>query len=1204
MAATGFAILNRLQHRMGMGMGISTLLAAALLAAGPAPAATVAPPAPVLAATPQFRHYNIDQGLPSSNVYTVVQDARGAIWMGTISGLARFDGNRFRVYRHIPGDASSLASDDVSSVLVDGKGRLWASGENSGINLFLPATGGFRHFRHEPGRADSLAGNDVMALAEGRDGSLWVGIYGHGLDHMTSPGHFTHLTHDPDDPHSLVSDNVLSLYSQDDGTLWIGTDKGLDVRAPDGTLRHVRFEGLDSTTMVWSISGDARRVRVATSVGLFVVEGDGPARHLLPHDPRPTGVVCSVRDRQGNLWIGTARGLFLVRDGHVTRFLPRPLVPDGQPGQLIWKLMVDSEGGLWIATQNAGVAYLTPDWRDFSHYAHEPDDDDSLSHSLVKALAGDGHGRLWVGGGRNQLDKLDPATGAVTHHGKMLGPTPRRIQSMARAGQHGLWIGSGSTLSLLDRGHLRTVAMPSRHLSNRRMVADAAGNLYVAPIDRGMYRVDRRTLQVDPVSLAFSSGKVKQTTDLVMHDGLPWRASHAGLAYLPPGSLQMVAVPGVAEGQVTALAIRGDDLWLIRPDSLEHYRLHGLRATLLKRIDARAGWPGITAYSMLVDKRGRVWLFGNAGLWRYDPATNRFRRYGKRDGLPSPEFTSRQLVRLDNGTVFAGTLGGVVGFRPATIDDPSRKPRLAITSIRVRRDGREVSLPFDTRHIHLDWNDRDLMITAHAFSYIDPQSNRYRFMLVGLDTGWVDTGSRGVRELAGLKPGHYRLKVQAAGPSGAWSRLAVPLSIDVDAPPWLRPWAWALYALGLLLVIYLVVMAWRRRLEQRHRLQLLEQKRVMAEQASKAKTRFLATLSHEIRTPMSGMLGMAELLLHAPLGHDERQHAQAIRRSGELMLKLVNDSLDMARIEAGRLQLEPAPMSPRTLLEDVRQLQSAPARAKGLAFDVRVDAGVPAWLEGDRHRIQQILLNLSNNAIKFTEHGGVEITAGYADGQLHLRVIDTGPGISEADRERLFHRYEQADSPQRSQGAGLGLAICRELVRLMHGRIELASAPGQGCRFDIFVPLPEVAPPASAATAPAPDVAPDAAPRAGLRLLLVEDDATVARALGGLLEARGHHVRHAGDGLAALSELESGPVDAVLMDIDLPGMDGHQLTRMIRAREGGGRHLPIIAITARSGGDEERQAREAGMDGFLRKPISGEQLAQALDALSATSGEA
>ncbi|HET7267070.1 MAG TPA: two-component regulator propeller domain-containing protein [Oleiagrimonas sp.] len=1165
-------------------MGISALVLAATLAGAPMSGAVSLP------ATPQFRHYDINEGLPSSNVYTVVQDRRGVMWMGTRAGLVRYDGSDIKVYRHKPGDATSLASNDVSMVLADSKGRLWAGGEGSGVNLLDPVTGTFRHFRHDPEDPHSLANNDVMTMAEGGDGSLWVGMYGAGLDHMTTPGHFVHLTHVKGEPNSLVSNNVLSLFSRGKGRVWIGTMRGMDIRDPDGSLRHVRFEGLSKAPVVWRIEGDAQHVRADTSAGLFVVGADAVARRLGAGKLPSRNVFASVRDTHGALWVGTNNGLYLLQsDGRCTHFPARPLLPGGQPGRLIWQLTLDDEGGLWVATQNGGVAYLSPDWRDFSHFSHRPDDPTSLSASRILALAGDGHGKVWVGGVDGQLDKLDPNTGAITHHAQALGLESTSVTALARAGDHGLWVGYHDGLGIFDAGHLRKVDDPRLARGVHWIISSASGVAYASPPGRGVLRVDPDSLEVRALAPAFKGTAGRETTGLAMHDGTLWTASRAGLAYLGGDGLQLHPVKGVTRGPIAAMGFAGDDLWLARPHALEHYRIVDDRATLVVRVGADAGWPGAQIKALDVDKRGRVWLFATAGLWRYDPSTHSFHRYGQPDGLPSAEFTSNELVHLPGGIVLAGTLRGVVGFQPAAEQDHPRPPALVLTSAVVRRDGRDVRLSLADHALDLHWDDRDLRITAQALSYIQPGHNHYRFRLTGFDPTWVDTGTRGTRELAGLAAGHYELKVQAAGPSGAWSRLSTPLSIDVAAPPWQRPWAWALYVLLVLVTGYLLFAAWRRRLEQRHRVQMAEQQRHMAEQASAAKSRFLANLSHEIRTPMTGVLGMAELLEDT---RDPRQRrcAEAIRHSGELLLKLVNDALDLARIEAGRFELEPGSMNPRRMLTETRQLLLGLARNKQLELSAETDATVPPCLRGDALRIKQILLNLANNAIKFTPEGGVYLRAEWRDGELVLHVRDTGPGICAKDRERLFGRFEQADTPERDSGSGLGLAICRELTALMHGRITLDSEPGKGSHFMVFLPLPEMA----AEAEPAPVA--KAAPTPSRRVLLVEDNATVAHVISGLLEARGHRVTHAAHSLDALAALDGDGFDLMLLDLDLPGMNGYQLAGLIRQREPG-RDLPIAAITARSGGDEETRALDAGMNAFARKPLTGAQLAALIEDL-------
>jgi CheY-like chemotaxis protein len=229
---------------------------------------------------------------------------------------------------------------------------------------------------------------------------------------------------------------------------------------------------------------------------------------------------------------------------------------------------------------------------------------------------------------------------------------------------------------------------------------------------------------------------------------------------------------------------------------------------------------------------------------------------------------------------------------------------------------------------------------------------------------------------------------------------------------------------------------------------------------------------------------------------------------------------------------------------------------------------------------------LANNALKFTEHGSVTLRARRTPQGLIFSVSDTGPGIPEASQARLFQRFEQEAGPHRSAGSGLGLAICRELVEMMSGSIELESRMGHGSTFRVRLPLSEPV-----------VVEPSVAVAIGqrhYRLLLVEDDTIIAAVISGLLQQQGHSVFHVANGLAALAELAHASFDAVLLDLDLPGVDGFQIARLIRQREHDGQRLPIVAVTARSGSEDEARAQAAGMDGFLRKPLSGEQLAEAL----------
>ncbi|HEX5306196.1 MAG TPA: ATP-binding protein, partial [Dyella sp.] len=729
--------------------------------------------------------------------------------------------------------------------------------------------------------------------------------------------------------------------------------------------------------------------------------------------------------------------------------------------------------------------------------------------------------------------------------------------------------------------------------------ASRDGHIYVAAWGEGIFEIDPQTRRVRAVPMP-GAAEARNVSVLATHDGDPWYASAAGLMRLDRAGHRMVFVDGVPRQFILALAFDHSGFWIAWANALEHYRYASGRAVSDRVVAVPPEWQSRDILGMRADRTDGLWLIATQGLTRFDPATGEFTRFGPQDGLFGGEFNNDHTAILANGMIYGATKGGVVGFSPerlAARARPAVAPTVFLSAASVRRHGVTRALPIaDGQPLSLGWRDRDLRVVARASSYVNPAGNRFRFRLDGFDADWVDVGPHGEREFAGLGAGDYTLRVMAAAPGGEWGALASPLRIHVDAPPWERWWAWLAYAAVAVGLAATVSLAWRRRVSQRHRVQLAEQQRHLAEQANAAKTQFLATLSHEIRTPMTGVIGMAELLLTTPLRPDQSDYAHALQRSGTMLLKLLNDALDLARIEAGRFELEPAPFDPRQLLDDVARLTAGQARGKGIAFALEIAPDLPVSLLGDALRIEQILLNLATNAVKFTERGQVTLGAQRTGDGVMFSVADTGPGIPEASQSRLFQRFEQDDSPQRRAGSGLGLAICRELVTLMGGSIELESRLAQGSVFRVRLPLRGLS--ASVSNT----VVPTASQRV-LHVLLVEDDVTVAAVIRGLLERLGHTLTYVTNGLGALVALDGEPFDLVLLDLDLPGVDGFQLARMIRQREGGSEHMPIVAITARSGGDEELRSREAGMDHFLRKPLSGEQLARALDVAVAAAAQ-
>ena len=1141
------------------------MLLATLAAAAP-PAGDLSVPLQIRLSQYARRTWTGLDGLPENSVASMALSAEGAVMLATEVGPFRFDGVHFVPLTWNPEKYGRVASAMLvrgDELLVGSETALVRVGPKQTEVISLP---------------DDCSGATSVEVSTD-DGAPWLVCFRGGVMRLGAKG----LEPVP------TPGVARGLYQAADGTMWLPTDEGVVAFRHGVAYRTwTEAQGLPGRAAHHVTARRAGGVWVGTSRGLGFIDEHGEA-HVAGLEGRAVGDVIERSD--GSVWGALLPGgLFRLEGAH----LEEQLASQVPAWANITQFLEDPEGSLWVSSSTNGLTRLHVGVVTAMGHA------EGLRSAVSWSVAVGADSSTWLATDSNGV--WHDQNGVFTHYGAESGLGNLRLFAAHVDSQGTLWVGAqGGRLYRFNGTRFeerrRDLEHPESAVS--AITFDPKDQTLIIGTDSGALREEHGVFV--PIEAPL---RVEVTDFTWSRDGTLWVSSSRGLWHVE--NQRLVRVVPSLRSSVSALVERPDGTFWAATNDRGIARINPVSGEV-RTCGAAEGLPHNNTWSLVRDGLAQFWMSSNFGIWsvserdleaclssgqRLTPS----RMLGAGDGMRDREccggYQSPAAVAPDGRIVFACVQGAMTVW-------PKHTSNLVKPSLRIDRVDVD-SVPVESTSQVITGSRGRVVFAFSVYSYRDPQAVRAKYRLEGFEQEWTEASADRTAQYTNLSPGTYRFHVIGANEDGVWNTEGT--SVDVEIPP--RLWEHWWFRALLVVLSFTAVGTWLRLRERQLKTREhevarlvakktaeLERAKLEAEQTTRAKTDFLANMSHEIRTPLNAVIGASELFDLTSLTADQREYLDLIRTSGDALLSLINDVLDFSKIEAGKMQLSTSPCDVRVLGNRVVDLLSLTARKKNLLLSFDCTPEVPKWVMIDEARLRQVLLNLIGNALKFTEQGAVVVVVNNEGPErLRFTVIDSGIGLSEEQLSRLFKTFSQADTStsRRYGGTGLGLAISDRLVSLMGGRFEVSSTPGQGSRFSFEINAPPCVAPASV-RAPQDD----ALPR--LRVLLVDDNLINLRVSADLLMRLGMDVARAQSGEEAIAAASSMPFDLVLMDLQMPGMDG--LTATKRLLEQVKNPPVVVALTANALEEDRQTCLSAGMADYLTKPVRKDAFAKLIRSL-------
>ncbi|WP_066631388.1 hybrid sensor histidine kinase/response regulator transcription factor [Labilibacter marinus] len=1229
----------------------------------------------IVVSASEFRLLSTLEGLSQNDVNCIFQDSKGFIWIGTNDGLNRYDGYEFKTFRREPREENGIAGNIIQAITEDSNGDIWIGTNDNGVSKFDLSANKFVTYANAPGGVKLLQSNRVTKITADDKGNVWV-VNAKGIDIINIETNDIYsvskegLYHRKDEmPFNYIKD----VFVDKSGTVWAATTYGLRQINPYTYKIEASLIGKRGHRVVAGICEFNDKLYVYNSKGVGYLDRESKTFEYILNSERISQLEF---DLEGNIWAGTSDGLIVVSLKRKS-----PLVYEvekiyrdgieqggGITSNLIKDIYRDKSGLIWVGTTGGGVNIYNPEHKRFKHYK-KTRKESSISYNKIRAVHEDQHGGLWIGtdgGGVNYLPKQtkkDYSKGFIHKYSNENTKASNGYCIAEDTLNNRIWVGTGYPIKIkvyssktgkeinIDKWNLEVIK------SVFSILIDSEGCVWLGSYGDGLWRLKpdgsggymQDNFMFDSKSYALPSDFIRS----ILEDkkGNIWVGTTEGLVkikakhkYLDKPKFftykNIVNDPkSISHDYILPIfQSRNKDIWIgTLGGGLNRYRETKDGIGYFTTYTTKDGLPNNVVKSILEDDKGNLWLATNRGITKFNIKSKEVFNYDINDGLQDYEFAELACAKRKNGEMIFGGVNGFNTFFPNQIVEDNSESPVVFTKLSILNQFVEVGEELrgrillendinDTEELHLKYSENSFSIHYVGLNFIAPQKNKYKYKLEGFDEEWIETASdTRFAKYTNLKPGTYKLRVTASNSDGQWSDKERAISVVVIAPWWLSTWALVAYCL----VIVILLIFFRRfsliGIQQKNQLLMERFEKEKVEELSQLKLKFFTNVSHEFRTPLTLIIGPIEKLIREKSAMSAEKMAQVhdiIHRNANVLLRLINQLMDFRKFEQGKMTIK---AEKHNLVEFVRNIYSSFeifAEQKGIDFSIQCfTEDIEVWI--DTEKMEKIIYNLLSNAFKFTPSGGkITIQVKESGSEIFFSVEDSGEGMDEDMKARVFERFYQGDKLENKKygSTGIGLAYTKGLVEMHHGSIDVASELNEGTTFTVTLlkgnahyqkeelqlesEYRSVADsvwvnsldPNDSSTVVV-DTEDDVDSDSPKTILIVEDNVElrsfVKESLSGI-----YKVIEAENGEAGLELCKEQNPDIIVSDVMMPKMDGFEMCKAIKD-DVAVSHTPIILLTAKTSSEHKIKGYSLGADAYVSKPFNFEVLKAQIENLLA-----